>query len=81
MCWKKESLPNTRLTSTLSGNIPNFDDKLMVPFPGSPLEKTLQRKISSGSHYVVMPWQDTDNKINYRRFFPGEQSHLHKYPG
>ncbi|RYF97081.1 MAG: hypothetical protein EOO00_01090 [Chitinophagaceae bacterium] len=48
---------------------PEFDDKLMVPFPGSPLEKTLKEKFPGSSHYVVTPWQDTDSKINYRRFF------------
>ncbi|HUR10339.1 MAG TPA: alpha-amylase family glycosyl hydrolase, partial [Flavitalea sp.] len=48
---------------------PEFNGKLMVPFPGSPLEKELKEKIPDGKHYVVTPWQDTDNKINYRRFF------------
>lgn len=48
---------------------PEFDDKLMVPFPGSPLEKTLNEKFPDGGHYVVTHWQDTDSKINYRRFF------------
>lgn len=48
---------------------PEYDDKLMVPFPGSPLETILNEKFPDGSHYVVTPWQDTDKKINYRRFF------------
>jgi maltooligosyltrehalose synthase len=50
-------------------NHPDFDGKLMVPFPGSALEKELKEKFPDGNHYVITPWQDTDNKINYRRFF------------
>ena len=48
---------------------PDFDEKLMVPFPGSDLEKILKTKFPEEKHYVITPWQDTDKKINYRRFF------------
>jgi maltooligosyltrehalose synthase len=50
-------------------NHPDFHEKLMVPFPGSELEKELQTHLPDAKHYVITPWQDTDNKINYRRFF------------
>lgn len=50
-------------------NHPEFGDKLMVPFPGSELENLLMQKYPEGEHYAFVPWQDTDNKINYRRFF------------
>jgi len=48
---------------------PEFHDKLMVPFPGSELEKQLKLKLPDAEHYVITQWQDTDKKINYRRFF------------
>src|SRR5687767_11155581 len=48
---------------------PDFDGKLMVPFPGSELEKILKAKFPEEKNYVTTPWQDTDKKINYRRFF------------
>ncbi|HUQ67185.1 MAG TPA: malto-oligosyltrehalose synthase [Flavitalea sp.] len=48
---------------------PEFNRKLMVPFPGSELEKLLKSNIPDAENYVVTPWQDTDKKINYRRFF------------
>jgi len=48
---------------------PDFDGKLMVPFPGSDLEKQLKLKFPEAKHYVITPWQETDKRINYRRFF------------
>jgi maltooligosyltrehalose synthase len=48
---------------------PDFEGKLMVPFPGSSLEKLLQERLPKQEHYQLSPWQDTDRKINYRRFF------------
>lgn len=48
---------------------PDFHEKLMVPFPGSELEKRLRSSLPDAKHYVITPWQDTDKRINYRRFF------------
>jgi maltooligosyltrehalose synthase len=48
---------------------PEFEGKLMVPFPGSSLEKILQQKFPEQQHYKLCNWQETDKKINYRRFF------------
>lgn len=48
---------------------PDFNGRLMVPFPGSELEKILRAKSPEEKNYVITPWQDTDRKINYRRFF------------
>jgi maltooligosyltrehalose synthase len=48
---------------------PDFDGKLMVPFPGSSLENELKRKFPGAENYILVPWQDTDRRINYRRFF------------
>jgi maltooligosyltrehalose synthase len=48
---------------------PDFNQKLMVPFPGSELEKILRIKYPDAKNYIITPWQDTDKKINYRRFF------------
>ena len=48
---------------------PDFNHKLMVPFPGSELDNKLQSEFPDAKNYVVTPWQDTDHKINYRRFF------------
>jgi maltooligosyltrehalose synthase len=48
---------------------PEFDGKLMVPFPGSSLEKILQEKFPEQKHYQLCPWKETDERINYRRFF------------
>jgi maltooligosyltrehalose synthase len=48
---------------------PDYNGKLMVPFPGSDLEKQLKLKFPEAKHYVITPWQETDKRINYRRFF------------
>lgn len=48
---------------------PDFNGKLMVPFPGSELEKILKTKLPEAKYFEIVPWQDTDKKINYRRFF------------
>jgi maltooligosyltrehalose synthase len=48
---------------------PEFNGKLMVPFPGSNLEQVLKKEIPNALHYSLRPWQETDTKINYRRFF------------
>ncbi|MBL7699383.1 MAG: malto-oligosyltrehalose synthase [Chitinophagaceae bacterium] len=53
----------------ITWNHPEFGNKLIVPFPGSELEKILKKRFPSAEHYVLIPWQDTDKKINYRRFF------------
>ena len=48
---------------------PAFEGKVMIPFPGSPLETYLKENIPASDHYVVTDWKETDSKINYRRFF------------
>lgn len=53
----------------INWNHPEFDGKLMVPFPGGELEKILIEKFPAQHHYQLCPWQDTDHRINYRRFF------------
>lgn len=50
-------------------NHPELGDKLVVPFPGSKLEEKLKKDFPSADHYQIVPWQDTDTRINYRRFF------------
>jgi maltooligosyltrehalose synthase len=49
-------------------NHPHYRGKLMVPFPGSELEKILKERFS-GEHFVLCSWQETDYRMNYRRFF------------
>lgn len=48
---------------------PDYPGRLMVPFPGSPLEKILKEKFPEEKNYSIVPWQTTDSKINFRRFF------------
>jgi maltooligosyltrehalose synthase len=48
---------------------PDHNGKLMVPFPGSPLEKILNEKLPDGNNFVLCDWRETDKTINYRRFF------------
>lgn len=48
---------------------PDFDGKLMVPFPGSPLEEKLKKELPAAAHYVITHWTETDKRIDYRRFF------------
>ena len=48
---------------------PDFNGRLMVPFPDSELEKQLKIKFPDSKHYQITPWQETDKRINYRRFF------------
>ncbi|MBO9571429.1 MAG: malto-oligosyltrehalose synthase, partial [Chitinophagaceae bacterium] len=50
-------------------NHPKYKGKLMVPFPGSELEKQLKKESPKADHYVICDWQETDKHINYRRFF------------
>src|SRR5688572_1098237 len=50
-------------------NHPVYKGKLMVPFPGSSLEKNLKEKIPAAEHYVLCDWKETDKVMNYRRFF------------
>jgi maltooligosyltrehalose synthase len=48
---------------------PDHPDRLMVPFPGSSLEHILKQKFPGEKNYVLVPWQETDRVMNYRRFF------------
>lgn len=48
---------------------PDYPGRLMVPFPGSELEKQLQTKFPGEKNYVLCSWQETDHRMNYRRFF------------
>ena len=50
-------------------NHPDYPGRIMVPFPGSSLEQILKEKIPGQKHYILCPWQETDKRINYRRFF------------
>lgn len=50
-------------------NHPQFTGKLMVPFPGSELEKILKENDPGEKHYKLCDWRLTDTTINYRRFF------------
>ena len=69
MCLEKGQASEYASYFDIIWDHPEFGDKLMVPFPGSALEKDLKSKFPDAKHYVLLPWQDTDNKINYRRFF------------
>jgi maltooligosyltrehalose synthase len=48
---------------------PDYHGRLMVPFPGSELEKFLTDEIPGEKNYVLCSWQETDHRMNYRRFF------------
>ena len=48
---------------------PDYGNRLMVPFPGSPLESYLRERFPGEEHYKVTDWKETDRRINYRRFF------------
>lgn len=48
---------------------PAYPGRLMVPFPGSELEKILHDKFPGEKNYAVCDWRETDSTINYRRFF------------
>jgi len=46
-----------------------YPGRVMVPFPGSTLEGVLKEKYPEAHNYVLCSWQETDYRINYRRFF------------
>lgn len=48
---------------------PLHDGRLMVPFEGSGLEKILKEQGTKEKYYRLCNWQETDHRINYRRFF------------
>lgn len=48
---------------------PGHYGKLMVPFPGSTLEKIIKEKFPHAEYYELCDWRETDKTINYRRFF------------
>ncbi len=48
---------------------PDYPGKLMVPFPGSDLEKLLKDRFPNEEHFALCSWQETDYRMNYRRFF------------
>lgn len=50
-------------------NSPLHDGRLMVPFEGSTLEKLLKEQNIEQKYYRLCNWQETDRRINYRRFF------------
>lgn len=50
-------------------NHKDYPNRLMVPFPGSDIEKELKEKYPGEKNYVLCSWQETDHRMNYRRFF------------
>ena len=48
---------------------PKYGKKLIVPFPGSPLEEKLKTEFPDAEFYYLCSWKETDQSINYRRFF------------